>query len=139
MGVKVERDVFFGRGVKFFAPERLQFGERCSLGDNAHIACHESIVIGDDFLSAPGLSLNSGQHEVVTLRGFGASIIIGDRVWCGQNVTVCAGVTIGNDVVIGAGSVVVNSLPDGVVACGVPAKVIRTIDRTGIEIERAFT
>ncbi|MFC7055729.1 DapH/DapD/GlmU-related protein [Enterococcus alcedinis] len=52
---------------------------------------------------------------------------IGNNCWFGANVTVCPGVTIGNDVVIGAGSVVTKDIPDNVFAAGVPCKVIREI------------
>jgi maltose O-acetyltransferase len=48
-------------------------------------------------------------------------------VWLGGGVIVCPGVTIGADTVVGAGSVVVQDLPSGVVAVGSPAKVIRSI------------
>jgi len=48
-------------------------------------------------------------------------------VWIGCNVTVIGGVTIGNDVVIGAGSVVTHDIPDGALAAGNPCRVIRKI------------
>jgi maltose O-acetyltransferase len=54
--------------------------------------------------------------------------VIGDNVWLGGGVTVCPGVTIGDDTVVGAGAVVTRDLPPAVVAGGVPARVIRVID-----------
>ena len=54
-------------------------------------------------------------------------ITVGNSVWIGANVTVLPGVTIGNYVIIGAGSVVNRDIPDGVIAVGVPCKVIRKI------------
>ena len=53
----------------------------------------------------------------------------GDNCWLAGNVTVCGGVTIGNGCVIGAGSVVTRDIPDGVLAAGVPCKVIRPITK----------
>jgi acetyltransferase-like isoleucine patch superfamily enzyme len=50
---------------------------------------------------------------------------IGDRVWLGANVTVLKGVSIGDDAIIGAGSVVTKNIPEKAIAVGVPAKVIR--------------
>ena len=129
IGVKAEEDVFFGRDVVLHFPKRLTLGRRAAIGDNSHIACHAAITIGEDFLSGPGLFLNSGQHDVRSMEGFGAPISIGDRVWCGLRVTICAGVTIGDDVVIGAGAVVIQDLPSGCVAAGVPAKVVRKLCR----------
>lgn len=52
---------------------------------------------------------------------------MGDNVWIGAGVHVMPGVTIGNNVVIGGGSVVVKDIPDNVVAMGNPCKVIRKI------------
>ena len=54
--------------------------------------------------------------------------IIGDNVQCGANVTVLGGITIGNNVIIGAGSVVVKDVPDNVVVAGNPARIIKQLD-----------
>jgi maltose O-acetyltransferase len=59
---------------------------------------------------------------------YGQPITIGDNVWLGGGVIVCPGVTIGQDTVVGAGSVVTRDLPAGVVAAGTPARVMRRID-----------
>ena len=53
--------------------------------------------------------------------------MVGDNVWVSAGVIVCPGVTIGNDTVVGAGAVVTRDLPAGVVAMGVPARVVREI------------
>jgi maltose O-acetyltransferase len=55
-------------------------------------------------------------------------ITIGDNVWLGGGAIVCPGVTIGENTVVGAGAVVTRDLPAGVVAAGVPARVLREID-----------
>ena len=52
---------------------------------------------------------------------------IGDDVWLGGNVTVLPGVTIGNNVVVGAGAVVTRDVPDNCVVCGVPARMVKQI------------
>lgn len=54
--------------------------------------------------------------------------IIGNNVQCGANVTILGGVTIGNNVIIGAGAVVVKDIPDNVVVAGNPARIIRHLD-----------
>ncbi len=53
--------------------------------------------------------------------------IIGNNVQCGANVTILGGITIGNNVIIGAGSVVVKDIPDNVVIAGNPARIIRNL------------
>ena len=56
-----------------------------------------------------------------------APITIADNVWLGGGAIVCPGVTIGENSVVGAGAVVTRDLPAGVVAAGVPARVLREI------------
>jgi maltose O-acetyltransferase len=58
---------------------------------------------------------------------YGQSISIADNVWLGGGAIVCPGVSIGEDTVVGAGAVVSRDLPAGVVAAGVPARVLREI------------
>ena len=57
-------------------------------------------------------------------------IVIGDGCWLASGVTVCGGVTIGKNCVIGAGSVVTKDIPDGVFAAGNPCRVIRKVTET---------
>ena len=62
-------------------------------------------------------------------------IVLGDNVWLSSGVIVCPGVTIGDHTVVGAGAVVARDLPAGVVAMGVPARVLRQIgEQDRIEI-----
>src|SRR5688572_23569012 len=62
-------------------------------------------------------------------------ITIADNVWLGGGVIVCPGVTIGEDSVVGAGAVVTRDIPAGVVATGVPARVVREIgERDRVEV-----
>lgn len=84
-------------------------------------------------LSASGLTLVSGGHDVIDNSPLNAPIHIGDRVWCGVNVTILAGVSIGDDVVIAAGSVVVSDIPSNSLAAGVPAVVKKTLDRSNVK------
>lgn len=56
-----------------------------------------------------------------------APITLGDNVWLGGGAIVCPGVTIGDDTVVGAGAVVTRDLPAGVLAAGVPARIVREI------------
>lgn len=54
-------------------------------------------------------------------------ITIGDNVWVCGDVTINAGVTIGNDMVIGSGNVVTKNIPSGILAAGVPCRIIREV------------
>ena len=73
------------------------------------------------------------RKEMVTAEGekkrlcYAKPVHIGNNCWLGASVTVCPGVTIGDDCVIGAGSVVTRDIPSGCFAAGVPCKVIRPL------------
>ncbi len=138
MGVAHGKEIFVGRNLFILRRGGVTLGNRCALGSHAQIVNHAPITIGDDFLGASDLILNSGSHDPLTLQPKGAAITIGDRVWTGVRVTILAGVNIGSDVVIGAGSVVTRDIPSGCVAAGVPARVLRKIDRTGVKVWSSF-
>ena len=122
--------------VRNFGNVRL--GQRCALGSFSQIWNYAPISIGDDFMSAGGLVINSATHDPVTWESVGKPIVVGQRVWCGQNVTILAGVTIGNDVVIGAGAVVAHDIPSNSIAAGVPARVIKPLLRSHSLVHPTF-
>ena len=81
---------------------------------------------------APNVAIYTAGHPIhpdTRNSGFeyGKEVTIGDNVWLGGNTVVCPGVHIGNNVVIGAGSVVTKDIPDNVCAAGNPCRVIREI------------
>ena len=60
--------------------------------------------------------------------GQASEIRIGNDVWLGANVTILPGVTIGDNVIVGAGAVVTKDIPDNSLAVGVPARVVKEIE-----------
>jgi maltose O-acetyltransferase len=91
------------------------------------------IRIGEACQLAPKVQLLTADHPIdpePRRSGWesGSPIVLGDNVWLGGGAIVCPGVTIGDDTVVGAGAVVTRDLPAGVVAAGVPARVLREID-----------
>lgn len=90
-----------------------------------------SITVGRDCAIGPGCYITDHDHGTEpSLPPLAQPLIskptqIGDRVWIGANVTILKGVTIGNDAVIGAGSVVTKDVPENAIVVGVPAKVMR--------------
>jgi galactoside O-acetyltransferase len=90
------------------------------------------IEIGDNVMCAPNVVIATAGHPINpflrTLGGqYNAGVKIGNNVWLGASVTVMPGVTIGDNSVIGAGSVVTKDIPANVVAFGNPCKVQREI------------
>jgi maltose O-acetyltransferase len=138
MQVRFEQQFFLGHDIYIRNRGNLTLGNRCCIGSYSRIWNYAPIMIGDDFLTAGCITFNSATHDSDTLEPKGMPIVIGDRVWCGINVTIIGGVTIGNDVVIGAGSVVVKDIPSGCIAAGVPAKKIKDLNRENVKIWKPF-
>lgn len=132
MGIKVSPPVWIGENTWFVNPHNLTLGQGVSIGEASRIVCHAPIIIGDNFLAAAGLYIDSGSHDINTLTPSSSPITIGNYVWCGMRVTICSGVSIGENVVIGAGSVVTKLLPSGYLAVGAPAKQVRKLERGDI-------
>lgn len=140
-----EREVFLkkmlgkvGKGVNILPPFRCDYGYRIEIGEN-FFANYNFIVldgnyvrIGDNVWIAPNVGIYAAGHPIdrderVAGLEYAFPVTIGDNVWIGGGVNIIGGVTIGKDSVIGAGSVVVNDIPEGVVAVGNPCKVVRKI------------
>ena len=92
------------------------------LGDNVRITSHVKITTHDG-----GLWVLRNSKKLENADRFG-KVIIGNNVHIGINSIIMPGVTIGDNVIIGAGAVVTKDIPSNSVAVGVPAKVIETID-----------
>lgn len=99
------------------------------------------VNIGNGAFIAPGVCLACSGHAIDTEQrshgiGTSAPITLEENVWIGANATICGGVTIGASSVIGAGSVVTHDIPAGVIATGVPCRVLRPItDEDKIPLE----
>jgi maltose O-acetyltransferase len=117
---------------------------RCDYGYNVHVGANVfvnwgavlldvgRITIGDFVQFGPNVQLLTATHPLDAGRrreGWegSAPITIGDDVWLGGGVIVLPGVTVGARTVVGAGAVVPKDLPEGVLAVGNPARVVREI------------
>lgn len=104
---------------------RLMIGEECGFS-GAAIGCALDIRIGNRVrCGANTIITDTDWHTDDPRTSKDAPVVIEDDVWLGVNVMVLKGVRIGKGAVIGAGSVVTSDIPAGVVAAGVPAKVLR--------------
>ncbi|AYW45797.1 chorismate mutase [Tetragenococcus koreensis] len=118
---------------------RFDYGYNISVGENFY-ANYDCVLldicpisIGDDCMLAPNVKLYTASHPLHPVKrksGLedGSPITIGNDVWIGGGSVIIPGVTLGNNVVVGAGSVVTKSFPDNVVIAGNPATVIKTIE-----------
>jgi acetyltransferase-like isoleucine patch superfamily enzyme len=125
-------------GVWITAPgtSRVRIGEGTFLNLGVMVASVELVEIGSHCMLANGCFVTDGNHRFddrsrpVTWQGFTTKgpTRIGDNVWCGANVVVTSGVTIGARSVIGANSVVTADVPEGSIAAGAPVRVLRPIE-----------
>lgn len=127
-----------GEGVWVEPPLHVSYGVHTRVGSRVYanfnlvLVDDADITIGDDVMFAPNVTLATAGHPLdpelrATGQQFSLPIVIEDKVWIGANVVVLPGVTIGEGSVIGAGSVVSQSIPPRVVAVGSPARVLRRI------------
>lgn len=129
----------FGPGSLINPTLKCDYGFNIAIGRNCFfnfdcilLDCNR-IDIGDDVQAGPGVHVYTATHPMdAATRRTGLEralpVRIGSGVWLGGRAVVCPGVTIGENTVVGAGSVVVRDLPANVFAAGNPCKVIRTVD-----------
>ena len=92
-----------------------------------------SIRIGHGTYIAQGVGIITSNHDIYNLdkRSDAFDVQIGENCWIGMNSVVLPGVILGDRTIVGAGSIVTNSFPEGYcVICGNPAKMIHSIDRS---------
>lgn len=141
------REIFGKTGAQIHVepPIRFDYGKNTEVGDNFFanfntvILDVAKVTIGKNVMFAPNVSIYTAGHPVHpdsrnSGYEYGIPITIGDNVWMGGSSVVLPGVHIGNNVVIGAGSVVTKDIPDNVIAAGNPCRVIRAIT----EADRKF-
>ena len=119
----------FGKGC--YANFNLTVLDCCpvTIGDNVFIGTGVSIVTPVHPLLAEERNMYLNERGILTDKEYAKPITIGSNCWIASNVTICGGVTVGDNTVIGAGSVVTRDIPSGVFAAGNPCKVIRKLTK----------
>lgn len=119
--------IYYGADIILFKGAKLNLGSGF-FNSNIKIRCHERIEIGEDVAISHDVTImDSDAHEGLW-EGYEKTkpIKIGNHVWIGTRVTILKGVTIGDNAIIAAGSVVTKDVPNNTIVAGVPAKVIKT-------------
>ena len=112
----------------------IKIGNNVTINNNFTAICLERIVIGDDTLIGINVSIMDFDAHGVQPdarrgnKGKFGQVSIGRNCWIGSNASILKGVSIGDNSVIGLGSVVVDNIPANVVAAGNPCKVVRKIN-----------
>lgn len=132
-GIEVGNAVFLGRGTILSCKDGdITLGDHTNLGFHCEVFSGSSVVVGRHGLFAAQVYLVGGGHAfedseraVIEQPRTSRGITLGDNVWLGTGAKVLDGVRVGDDVVVGANAVVLADLPDGAIAAGVPARVLR--------------
>lgn len=113
----------------------LRIGSDAMIQHGVHIYATGTLTIGDNALFASGVMITDNNHGFSPSDGPFAlqplmhrRTTIGANVWLGENVAVLSGVTIGNDVIVGANAVVAHDLPARCIALGNPARPVKRYD-----------
>lgn len=121
-----------GATLAIYGRGRLEIGAGVFVGHHATLAAHELVELGEGAFLAELVSVRDHDHTVGKPPRSGevtvSPVRIGANVWLGAKVTVLRGAEIGAGAVVGAHAVVRGTLPAGVVAVGIPAKVMRPLD-----------
>lgn len=124
--------------VQITAPFYCDYGYNIELGKNVYFNFNCVILdvarvkLGDNVLFGPAVQIYTALHPMNAQQRrkgleFAKPVTIGNDVWVGGGVIICPDVFIGDETVIGAGSVVTRSIPSGVFAAGNPCRVIRQL------------
>ncbi|MEZ6035076.1 MAG: acyltransferase [Planctomycetaceae bacterium] len=132
--IQIGRRFSLGTCSTLFSSGTLVIQNEVFLNHNVRIICRERITIGDNCLFGPFVSVIDHDHHVDFVDGAlqrhlvnSSRVCIGKNVWIGEKSTVLRGVTIGDNCVIGANSVVASSIPANTIAVGAPARVVRCL------------
>jgi acetyltransferase-like isoleucine patch superfamily enzyme len=118
----------------YFSDAVIKIGNNCSLNGTV-LQCNERIEIGDYTMIAPGtVIIDNNSHRISKdhlerrKKSDSKPIIIKDNVWIGLNCLILKGVTIGENSIIAAGSIVIKDVPDNCLHGGAPARLIRKLE-----------
>lgn len=128
-----------GEGCYIEPPLHANWGKHTHLGTNVYVNFNLTLVddthiyIGNNVMIGPNVTIATAGHPIDPQRRqqvtqFNIPVIIGNNVWIGASCVILPGVLIGDNTVIGAGSVVTKNIPSNVVAMGNPCKVSREIN-----------
>jgi acetyltransferase-like isoleucine patch superfamily enzyme len=132
-GIEIGDGVFLGRGTILSCKDGdITLGPHTNLGFHCEVFSGSTVTIGRHGLFAAYVYLVGGGHEferadlaVVDQPRSSRGITLGDNVWLGTGAKVLDGVRLGSHVVVGANAVVNSDLPEGAIAAGVPARILR--------------
>lgn len=135
------------KNIAIMTPFHAEYGENLSIGEDffSNFNCMfldvAKITIGKGVMLGPNVTIATPMHPLLARERviqdypsghhdleYAKPITIEDNVWIASGATICGGVRIGKNSIVGAGSVVLSDIPENVLVGGVPARIIRTLD-----------
>lgn len=137
----IQSNVILGCLIKYNGQtfnSSIVIGNNCNIGRYNHITAIDQITIGDGLLTGQFVIISDNSHGHLSKEESliepakrplisKGKVTIGNNVWLGDKVAVLSGVTIGNNVIVAANSVVTKDIPDNCMAAGVPASIIKRL------------
>lgn len=135
--VLVDAPLYCDHGDNIFIGDNVVIGMNCTFVDN------QEIHIGNQVMIASNVQIYTASHPVLPkerlvpdwkergttfFRTYARPVVIRDNAWIGGGCIILPGVTVGENSVVGAGSVVTRDVPDNCVAAGNPCRVLRSLD-----------
>ena len=128
---KTGRNLLIDQGVTINYPNFLAVGDNVYFARNVWMNAHYGIEIGNNVQLSPMVVIATGSHNItdegIDDNGKCGAVNIGSNVWISSHSIVSAGVKIGDNVIIGANTVVLTDVPDNVLFAGVPGRIIKKI------------
>ena len=129
---KINKLKSFGQGSSIQEPfyftgfNQIEIGEKVSFAAFVHIWGEGSVKIGNNVMKASHTAITSITHnpknQLFNTENICRKVVIGNNVWIGAHTVIFPGVKIGDNCIIGAGAIINKNIPEGTVYAGVPAK-----------------
>lgn len=137
IGKDIRMEAWTRYGKQRFNP-RIIIGDNVTMTGRCYISCIDYVRLGNNVLIGRDVFITDNSHGDTSFESIKnppiqrnltskGAVYIGDNVWIGRQSTILSGVKIGKNSIVGAHSLVIDDVPDNVVVCGCPARIIKEI------------
>jgi len=125
IGFDISNKVAIDKGFEFIRPAGISIGEYSSIGKNFKCYNYNDVTVGKFCVFAGEVQINNGGHKIENYLPFSGATTIGNGVWIGHGVKIVGdNINIGNNSIVGAGTLVLESIPENSIVVGTPGKVV---------------
>lgn len=135
-----DKRVRFAVWSNFETQGSIEVGSYCLISPGVRIGAASRVVIEDNcMIASEAYITDSDWHDIYNRVALGRSepVHIGENVWIGDRATICKGVRIGKNSIVGASAVVTKDLPENCIAAGNPARIVKTLDANEVIFTRS--